>query len=147
MATETFYLSGKARYPRLTKPDDKYDLYSIGVILDAKSQAEFEASGMQMKPKSYNGDTFVTFRRPNKKIIKDELVKFGPPKVLDKDGKTITALVGNDSDVTVKVSVYDSAKGKGHRLDAVRVDNLIEFKPQPKEQPAASGESTQSIPF
>jgi hypothetical protein len=133
MATETYYISGLAKFPRLTKPDEKYDNYSIGVILDDKSRAQFKESGMQLTEREYDGDKFVTFRRPNSKAIKDELVKFGAPKVMDKDGNTITALVGNGSEVTAKVIVYDSAKGKGHRLEAVRVDKLIEFVPTPRE--------------
>lgn len=145
MATETYYISGIAKFPRLKQPDEQYDNYSIGVILDPASEAEYANSGMQMKPRSWEGDTFITFRRPEKKLIKDELVKFGPPKVVDKDNNPITVLVGNGSKVTLKVIVYDSRKGKGHRLEAVRVDELVEFKPTPKAD--APKEASKQMPF
>lgn len=57
--------------------------------------------------------------------IKKELVHFGPPKVIDKDGVPVTQLLGNGSEVVIKVVVYDSKKGKGHRLEAVQVHKLV----------------------
>jgi hypothetical protein len=154
MATSTHYFTGLALYPRLAKTDD-YGNFTIGVELDATSKAEFENSGITVKPRTYEGKTFVTFRRPQQKLIKDELVKFGPPSVMDNTGQPLTKLLGNGSKVTVKVIVYDSMKGKGHRLEAVKVDELIEFVPQPKDQPApaaaaaaaAPGAARPAIPF
>jgi hypothetical protein len=148
MATATHYISGTAEgFIRLNSPDEKYDNFYVGLSLNEASKAEFAASGMQMETKvSQEGKEFITFRRPNKKVIKDELVKFGAPKVIDKDSNPVTAFVGKGSELTLKVIVYDTVKGKGHRLEAVRVDKLVEYKPQPKEA-AADGSPSKQMPF
>jgi hypothetical protein len=147
MATNIYYFSGTAKFPRLGSTDD-WGNYSIGVILDPPSQAEFDVSGLRLQPREYDGDTFITFRRPDSKPIKGEIVKFGAPKVIDAAGTPVTALVGNGSKVTVKVAVYDSLKGKGHRLDTVRVDELVEYKPQPQMAAQATTEAPRrQMPF
>jgi hypothetical protein len=144
MATETYYLTGTAYFPRLTKVD-QYDNFSIGVDLDADSKAVYAESGMQMSEKAWQDKKFYTFRRPAKKVMKDELVKFGPPAVFDTNKQPINALLGNGSNVTVKVVVYDTIKGKGHRLEAIRVNNLIEFKPTPQD--GSAPKATAAMPF
>lgn len=150
MATETFYFSGEAIFPRLLKPDTTYNIngvYSIGVTLDAASQAEFDKSGIRLKSKSWNGSKpFYTFKRADKGLMRDSLVTFGPPKIIDKDQKPLTKFVGNGSKVTIKVLVFDTRNGKGHRLDTVRVDELVEFVPQPKEA-AAAEPAGKAMPF
>lgn len=149
MSTETFYFSGEAIFPRLLKPDTAFNahgVYSIGIILDPASQAEYDNSGIRLKPKSWNGSKlFYTFKRPDKALIKDELVTFGPPKVIDKDKNALTAFVGNGSKVTAKVIVYDTRMGKGHRLEAVQVTELVEFKP--KAEAAAAAAPAEKMPF
>jgi hypothetical protein len=35
--------------------------------------------------------------------------------------------IGNGSTVTCKISVYDTQLGKGHQLEAVRVEELVEY--------------------
>ena len=131
MASKYYYLSGKAKWARLFTPDEKYKNYKIDLALDDASKETFVESGMTMQSKAQEDGIFITFRRPESKVIKDELVKFDPPLVTDGDGNKVESLVGNGSDVTIKVVVYDTVKGKGHRLEAVRVDNLIPYeKPQ-----------------
>lgn len=76
---------------------------------------------------------YVTFSRPVQKQIKDETVELTPPWVLEvKDGEEVDfedpTRLGNGSTVTCKVAVYDTQLGKGHTLEAVRVDELVEFK-------------------
>ena len=56
-----------------------------------------------------------------------------PPEVFDKDNQPIDpTTVGNGSKATVKLSVYDTGYGKGSRLEAVRVDELLVFVPEVK---------------
>lgn len=128
MASKYYYLSGKAKWARLFTPDDKYKNYKIDLALDDKSKEVFVDSGMTMQAKTQDDGIYVTFRRPEAKLIKNEMVKFDPPLVTDGDGNKVEALVGNGSDVTIKVVVYDTVKGKGHRLEAVRVDKLIPYE-------------------
>jgi hypothetical protein len=137
MATAYYYLTGKAKWARLFTPDEKYKNYKVDLLLDAESKKKFIESGMTMVPKMAEEGEYITFRRPEAKLIKNELVKFEAPPVLDTDGKPVDKLIGNGSDITIKVVVYDTVKGKGHRLEAVRVNELIEYE-KPAEMPAAT---------
>lgn len=144
MASSYYYLSGKAKWAKLFKPDEKYKNWQIQVYLDDASMKTYDESGMTMQKKRDDDGIFVTFRRPEAKVIKDELVKFDPPSVLDTDGNKLDQLVGNGSDVTVKVIVYDTMKGKGHRLEAVKVNKLVPYVKQdsaPAETVAAAAAS------
>lgn len=153
MATKIIYLSGSAKWAKVRTPDEKYDNYTIDLYPTKDAWGEFKASGMEVRPKRDDkGVEFITLRRPNRKLIKGELVEFGPPKVLNPDETVFEGLIGNGSEVTVRVAVYDTQKGKGHRLEAVRVDTLIPYEgagstvfpkapgaPTPKAPPAAAG--------
>lgn len=125
MATEYLYLRGTAKWPQLVKPDEEYDNFKVNLYMDKESMALFKESGLQLTPKTDEDGEYVVFRRPNYKQIKNELVHFGPPKVIDKDGLPVTELIGNGSEIVVKVVVYDSKKGKGHRLEGVQVHKLV----------------------
>ncbi len=133
MATSTLYFSGKGSWAKLSKPDTKFNhvgQYSIQVELDEVNLKKFNDSKMQLKIK-YNdeGKPYVQFKRLHKALMKGELVELGKPQVLNAEGEPENPdiAIGNGSDVTVKVITYDGAKGKGHRLEAVRIDNLIPY--------------------
>lgn len=139
MATQTYYFSGEAVFPHLIKPDTKFDqagIWHISVILDDASKAEYAASGMRVGAKIFEGKETIKFSRPVQKLMKNELVKFEKPVVIDSKDQPLTALIGNGSKVTVKVIVFDTMRGKGHRLEAVKVNELIEYKPEPKPEAA-----------
>lgn len=146
MATQYFYLSGKAKWAKLFKPDEKYNNFQINLYLDKPSLELFDKLGLQLTKRKDDEGTYVTFRRPPNKLIKGELVNFGPPKVMDKDNNPSDKLVGNGSEVTIKIGVYDTIKGKGHRLEAVRVENLVEFVPTKKEEGPGSF-TAPTVPF
>lgn len=136
MASSYYYLTGKAKWARLFTPDEKYKNYKIDLALDDASKEIFAESGMTMTPKTQEDGTYITFRRPEMKLIKNEPVKFEAPAVTDKDGNKVESLIGNGSNVTIKVVVYDTVKGKGHRLEAVRVNTLVPYE-KPQEGAAA----------
>lgn len=132
MATKTYYFSGTVMYPKLVTPDTKFNkegIYTLDLFMDDDSWEKFERSGAQLKVRDRDGAKFVTFKRPARKMIKADIVEMGPPDVLQADNTPfdMTKLVGNGSKVTVKVNVYDTMKGKGHTLEAVRVDELHEY--------------------
>lgn len=136
MAMKTWYFSGEARWAKLREPDDKYNKYSIDLIMEPDVLAKFKTSGAQLKIREKDGTEFVTFNRPATSVIKGDIVNHGPPEILDKDGEPLAdnILVGNGSKVTLKVEVYDTVKGKGSRLAAVRVDDLVKYeKPEVDE--------------
>lgn len=145
MATREVYLSGKAKWAKVYKPDEKYRNWTINVYLNPDSVKAYQASGMSMAYKEDDDGKFITFRRPEAKLIKNEMVKFAPPKVVNKDGEPISDNIGNGSDVTVKVLVYDTVKGPGHRLEAVRVDKLVEYAK--RDAGAGGAQELTGVPF
>jgi len=128
MATQYVYFKGKAKWAKVFRPDQMYDYYGMDFYPDDPDA--FQESGIQLKPNKDNEDgrTFFKVKRRPTALIKGELVNFGPPVVFDKTNMTTTQAIGNGSEVTVKIALYDSQKGKGHRLESVRVENLVEYE-------------------
>lgn len=128
MATKYIHLHGKVNWVKAYRPDEKYDNYSVQMYLDEASQRIFNESGLTLSPKTdKDGLRYYTFRRPETKLIKKEVVVFGPPKVYDRNNNEFSQIIGNGSTATIKVSVYDTMKGKGHRWEAIRVEDLVEY--------------------
>ena len=144
MATREVLLSGKAKWAKVYKPDDKYQNWTIQLYMDKDSLTTYQESGMSMAVKKDDDGNYVTFRRPMAKLIKNELVKFNPPRVLDSNNQPFDKNIGNGSDVTLKVLVYDTIKGPGHRLEAVRVDKWVEYVKQ--DAPSAAVAATAAAP-
>lgn len=136
--------------------------YKAGIWLDQDNLDKFYASGIQVTPKSDQDGTYVVLSRDDAKMIGKQLVYFTPPYIKNKDTsyrvqyvdendepirqyhdvnrkdkiKRVgdTFLIGNGSLVELNVAVFDTKyKGKGHRLEGVRILDLIEYKPQIKE--------------
>lgn len=136
MATKFYKIKGKTKWTQnVTQPDEfrgasnyKVHLYD----LDKENLAIWQESGVQTKPRvDKEGDTVYTLKRPGgKKIIKNEVVEFGPIEFVDNKGQPITVAVANGSEVEVHYITYDTnGFGKGHRVNKVIVTNLIEFVP------------------
>ena len=55
----------------------------------------------------------------------------GPPRVVDADNNEWDpeVLIGNGSDITVKLNVWIGTKAKKVRWDGIRVDSLVEYTP------------------
>lgn len=125
MATKQHYFSGKAKWAaRLITPDEKYKNYSVNVLLDKDSQKEFDASGIRVQAKidKEDGKPYYRFRRD---------LDDGAPLVIDNQNEPFSNLIGNGSDVTIRVESYDTkSHGKGHRLMAVRVNDWVQFDPE-----------------
>lgn len=143
MATKFIDLTGTVKWAKVRKPDDKYNNWTVNFYPDDRSWKIFQDSGLQIRPKEDEDGKFVIFRRPAEKVIKSELVKFNPPKVWDASNQPFDGIIGNGSSATVKVAVYDTVKGKGHRWEAIRVDKLVEYvPPETAATGSNSGEST-----
>jgi hypothetical protein len=144
MATTTVFLSGTCKWAKVYKPDEKYKNWQIQLYPDDESMKVYDQSGMSMAKKEDEAGVFITFRRPESKLIKNEVVEFAPPVVKDKLGRTMDKLIGNGSKVAIKVSVYDTMKGKGHRLEEVKVLDLVEYQ---KSNTEGSSASVLGVPF
>jgi hypothetical protein len=134
----TFYFRGEASWAQVFEPVDKYKKedgkeWKISLKLDDASQALFHESGCGLEPSKKDGS--YTFRRPTRKLIKDKLVEYAAPLVLDKTNTATTDKIGNGSIVTVKVDIYPTRKGKGHTLEAVRVEELVPYEGGQVEAP------------
>lgn len=102
---------------------------------------------------------YYTFRRPLSKQMGDSEIFFTPPQILDADGESIMkytldgeicfqfddedanvqregkqVLIGNGSKVNVQIFMYQSERfGWGHRLNSVKILDLIEYNPDDKK--------------
>lgn len=148
MATNYHYFSGKVKWAKVRKPDEKYNKFSINLYPNDDTIAAIKKAGVSTRPKVDldTKEVFYTFRRDVEKKIKDQMVQFGPPKVINADGTDFEGLIGNGSTCTIKVGVYDTAMGKGSRLEAVRIDELVEYNPPNRENETGT-DSLVGVPF
>lgn len=131
MATTTVYLRGTCKWAKLKQPDKKYNIWSIDLYPDEASLAALKKSGAQTKiriDEKEDHQPFIRLRRDVTKLIKDKQTEFSPPELLDDKNKPLDVNVGNGSEVTCKLTVYDTSKGKGSRLEAVRVEKLVPYE-------------------
>lgn len=128
MAVKTIYITGECKWAKLTGSEDKFKRWSISVFPDEASWTVYHNCGLELKERDDEEDgKFLQLARPYSKIIKGELVDFEPPEIIGAKAEEL----GNGSNVTCKVVVYDTMKGKGHRLEAVRVNTLVKYtKPE-----------------
>lgn len=139
MGTQYFRFHGLAYWAKVHTPDEKYQRYCVDAYLDDPSLILLSKSGIQLEVREgkiqVDGEEttreYVKFARPISKVIKGKLAEFGPVAVVDAQGTKIEALVGNGSDCIFEIAVYDTIKGKGHRLEKLTVKHLVEFSGGP----------------
>jgi hypothetical protein len=137
LSTKIFYFSGPCKWAKLSTPDEYngQESYKINVYLNKADLRTLDEAGSKIKVKEDDDGKYVTFSRKKVQEIAGDLKDMGPPMVIDTNKESFTADIGNGSDVTCKVSIYDTRMGKGTRLEAVRVDNHVVYDPE-----AAQGE-------
>lgn len=137
-----YYFKGKARWAKVTgepksetftykgKTITKPAQWSLDLFMDEPSLKAFKNSDSQLKVRTDKETEmdFVSFHRPLTIKVKDEDIKLNPPEVLNSENEPITDLIGNGSEVTIKVSMFNTRMGTGTRLEAVRVENLIPYE-------------------
>lgn len=128
---KTVYLTGKCKWAKLKDPDKKYSVWTLDLYLDEKGLKNFAAADLELQLRDSDEGPFIKLRRPTSRLDRktDQVVKFNPPKVIDADGEPwdMKVLIGNGSEVDVKIDVYPTPKGNAHRLEAVRVTKLVEY--------------------
>ena len=132
----THYFNGPCKWAKLSKPDEKYQKYSIEVLLDMDQYTALKATKVKNNGKPGElgtpdaGKMWVTFRRKQED---------GAPSVVDTNGNSISDIIGNGSEVTVKFEVDSFVSKKWgtvvrSKLESVRVDKLVVYDPDtPKE--------------
>lgn len=138
MATKFYTWSGEIKWAKVTEAnkDTKYDedgVYNVNFF-----PANFEAvkeSGIQVEPKmdQETGDLYFKLSRRHKQLIKKEVVEFGPPEVRY-NKEPYTGPIGNGSKAMVNVAIFDTKKGKGHRLERITITDLVEYTPTEKTE-------------
>lgn len=137
MAQKVHRFTGPVRWAKVHTPDQKYGHYSLEIKIDEDA---YKNTGLSGRP-SKDGEGYYTFRRkPDTLIWKgDEQVPAGAPLVFGSDGRPTDVLIGHGSICTIDVVVYDYdnsfGKGRGHRLEALRVEKLVEYTPEAKLDP------------
>lgn len=151
--TEHLYFKGKVKWCRPFTLDPwgnwKTDLYPIPEDLARiKQLKETSENGIQgikttIKQDEDTGEEYIQLRRPREKKYNGIMKGFAPPVVLDgsvalPDGghpPLRDTNIGNGSDVTAKVEIYQyniptgpkGTKGRAIRWEGLRIDNLIPF--------------------
>lgn len=139
--TTYHYFTGKCMWAKVSAPgDQKNEKYSINLFLSSDDVKVFNKLKIRNKLRMDDeGKPYVSFSRKFSKMIKGELVQFGEPALYDKEGVQFMndrPSIGNGSTVTVKISVYETSyEGvamNGHRLEAVKIVDLVEYNPTPR---------------
>lgn len=132
MAQVETYISGKGKWVKIMagQEDKKYKNWGLDLYLDDSQVEAFKNwnSELMLRDDKETGERFIKLRRPTMKLIKDKIVNFDPPEALGPDNKKWSGEpIGNGSELTCKVVVYDTMKGKGVRLEKVRVDVHVPY--------------------
>ena len=117
-------------WAKVRKPDD-YDKYTIDLYPTDETMKLFNSSNIAVgvRTNEETSEEYLRFNRPRVKMINDEEVTFGPPKVTDSEGNELDGLIGNGSKVVVKVAEFGPYNGRyGHRLEEVRVMDLVVYE-------------------
>lgn len=156
MPQSTVYVSGMLRYARVLpgQIDTEYNQYSVDLTPDEASWDVLKSTGVEFKIRENEAGDYIKVRRHHSKLMGDEVVIFGAPKVvlntgeLDENNVPITVAfdpkkrIGNGSRATLRLTIFQGAKQKkpGCRLEGVRVDEFIEFIPTPMSDRPATPE-------
>ena len=133
MSTTNYELTGKVNWAKLREElkDTRFNkegTYNIDFYPQSQRTWDIiERSGLQLKHSTSEDGEFLRIRRNHQGLVKGDLVTWGPPKVF-LNGENFTGNIGNGSLVSINISVYDSVKGKGHRLNSVNVLELVEYE-------------------
>ena len=117
---------------------------------NGEEHEKFKESGIQLEPipeKSKSGKQrsqfpdLVGYRFKRRKF--EKWGEMSPPVVRLGDGTPLPedVRIGNGSKVKITVETYDTAKGKGHRLNEVLVKELVEYD-SPKSEPVEEAKKT-----
>lgn len=142
---EFITLQGKTRWFRHVKPEEfkgkshwKHVLYPDKESLE--KIRDLQAQGLKNVLKKDEDGYHINFSRPTKiewkdrKTGEEKFTVLEPPQVILADGRTkAPELIGNGSDVTTKLEIYEHAipnstkKAKAARWLATRIDNLVPY--------------------
>lgn len=134
---EEVFIKGKIKWCKHLRPDDLYPPGKWSVVMyiegeDLEKVRQWQADGIKNAVKKDEDGWYITLSRKVSILVKGHERGLEPPKVIDKEGKPITELVGNGSDGIAKCVLWSfnpmpGISGKALRWEALRVDNLVPF--------------------
>lgn len=90
--------------------------------------------GIKNQLKKDDDGYYIRFRRHPQKQGKDgRIIQFDPPETLNADGTVCTDIIGDGSDVTLRLEVYGGKSPfgggtyKAARLGGIKVQNLVPY--------------------
>lgn len=131
------YLQGKVSWFRPKVPN-KWNKWSAQLHPNAEALElirDLQAQGLKNQLKKDEDGYFLNVSRPvTKETQTGKILSFEPVKVFDAAGAPFDGNVGNGSDATLKVEVYEhgtpgGGTAKAMRWVSARIDNLIPFNP------------------
>ena len=130
------YVKGKAMWANITTPNTRFKphKYGLTVLTDDETATKLEGIGLsQVRTRAgeskYEEPAFTFSRRAER----NDGTLNEAPKLLDSDGNSLDSLVGNGSEVTVKIKPYKNDYGSFAELVAVKVENLVEYSESDSE--------------
>lgn len=152
----TYVLRGTTEYCKVHSPDLRFDpettggQYSLVLIPNQESIALIPQMGLRNKPSvGTDGKLRWTFRTYVKNKYTGE--PYPKPVVVNENNEPITDLIGNGSEISVKLFV-DSGTSAKHgkwtrsRIEGVKVHNLIKYEPASVATGAVGAASPQPTP-
>lgn len=130
------YLQGKVSWFR-NKTPNKWNKYSVQIHPDTKSLEiirDLQAEGLKNNLKKDDDGYFCNFTRPvTKEYQSGKIVSFTPVDVFDMEGQPYDGPVGNGSDATLKIEVYEhdtpgGGRAKAARWVSARIDTLVPYE-------------------
>lgn len=168
MASKNYKFRGYSGYAMMYRPDEFMDKHFWKISFYPENEAvldKMKAKGIRLKVYEDDGGKsgvegkYVVLKRHTEKQFKKELVEFNPPAIYDANGKPLVTydvdhdrigepvLIGNGSLVEVTVCIFDAPPyGKGHRLESVKIIDLIEYNPPNKDEDDAEEDAPEEKP-
>lgn len=141
MSTKELYLTGTCKWCKYLEPN-KYGRYTINMYLDEKSETKLKESGSRVgftrmgeATADEDGRYYIFSRKAIRNDREGNEVDNGRPVIFDADNNVIDdeRLIGNGSEVTIKVRVYQTSMGPGTEWLSLRTDNLVEYNSVEKD--------------
>lgn len=144
--SEYLIIEGTAKFTHLFEPDEKFSKWSINQYIsmdDVTRMLDLQTQGVKNTLKKDEGGYYVNFGRPVDKKNADGKVirRFDPPRVVDKDGNLLdrNTRIAAGTKVATRLELYEHGtptgkKAKALRLDSVKILDLVEWVPPPKDE-------------
>jgi hypothetical protein len=139
--SDIVFLKGKLKWVKHIRPDTAFEphKWSITIYPDAESLEKIKAlkkEGLQNHLKLDDDGQYMAFSRKTEREVRGRKEGVAPPRVINSTGQPIEVSIGNGSDGIVELETYKHKTQqpgvfkRAARWKGLRVDNLIEFKPE-----------------